>query len=97
MKETYRVLHSLGTAVLQVPAYYGGMSTLETNGREDRLAKFNDEGIFRCYTPGDYIKRLQQIGYVVECFRAADLPSNVVARYGLKAEVLHVCRKPLGI
>ncbi len=82
MREVFRVLHPQGTALLQVPAFYGGPVTLETNSREERLAQFNDEGIFRCYTPDDYIARLEQAGFVVECYRAVELPSAVVGATG---------------
>ena len=82
MREVFRVLHPLGTAILQVPAFYGGQATLETNSREERIAAFNDDGIFRCYTPDDYIARLERAGFVVECYRAVELPSAVVARMG---------------
>lgn len=94
MREVLRVLHPQGTAVLQVPAYHCGASTLETHSRAERLRVFQDDGIYRCYTPQDYVDRLQETGFIVETFRASLLPASIVRRYALKDEVLHVCRKP---
>ena len=93
MQEVLRVLHPQGTAVLQVPAYYHGASTLETNSRAERLRVFGDVGIYRCYTSQDYVARLRETGFVVEIFRARFLPASIVRRCALKEEVLHVCRK----
>ena len=94
MAEVLRVLHPQGTALLQVPAYEPGARTIETTSRDERLAAFQDEGIYRCYTATDYIDRLQTTGFVVECFRSIDQPLALVSRYELKGEVLHVCTKP---
>ncbi len=93
MAEIFRVLHPTGVALLQVPAFYQGETTLETNSLEERLAVFHDEGIFRCYTDADYVERLQAAGFSVEHFLAADQPAATVHREQLKAEVLHVCRR----
>lgn len=93
MREIHRVLHPRGVALLQVPAYWTGRDTLETNSRDERLRAFQDDGIYRCYTDADYIRRLQESDFDVECFRAADLPPDIVRKYQLKAEVLHICRK----
>ena len=93
MREVLRVLHPQGTAVLQVPAYYGGSSTLETNSHAERLRVFRDDGIYRCYTPQGFVERLRETGFVVEVFRASLFPASVVRRCALKEEVLHVCRK----
>lgn len=94
MAELFRVLDPMGTAVLQVPAFHTGATTLETNFRAERLRVFHDEGIVRCYTDADYVARLQAAGFAVQHFRAADLPSADVRRFSLKAEVLHICRHP---
>jgi SAM-dependent methyltransferase len=94
MAEVFRVLHPQGTALLQVPAYATGPQTIETTSRDERLAAFHDEGIYRCYTAADYIHRLQAAGFVVECFRSIHQPPSSVSRYELKGEVLHVCKKP---
>ncbi len=92
--EVFRVLHPQGTALLQVPAYEPGAKTIETTSRDERLAAFQDDGIYRCYTAADYIDRLQTAGFVVECFRSSHQPQPMVSRYELKGEVLHVCTKP---
>lgn len=94
MREVFRVMHPMGTAVLQVPAFHEGPTTVETSSRDERLRTFQDEGIFRCYTDADYVARLNSIGFEVEHFRAAGQPANMVKRHGLKGEVLHTCRKP---
>jgi SAM-dependent methyltransferase len=93
MREIHRVLHPEGVALLQVPAFYQGATTLETNGLEDRMAAFGDEGIYRCYTNADYEARLRVAGFEVRAFRASDVADDLVQRYQLKREILHVCRK----
>ncbi len=93
MREVFRVLSDRGVALLQVPAYYKGTSTLETNTRDERLAAFSDEGIFRNYTGANYVERLESAGFEVTKFSANDLPEAAVRQFQLKREVLHVCRK----
>jgi SAM-dependent methyltransferase len=93
MRELCRVLHPQGVALLQVPAFYSGPCTLETNSRDERLAAFHDEGIYRCYTDADYVARLQDAGFDVEHYRAEQRPPTEIQREQLKAEVLHVCRR----
>ena len=92
MREVRRVLSESGTAVLQVPAFYEGETTLEAGPEEaDRLRVFNDVGISRCYTDADYVKRLEDAGFRVRHYRAAQFSASDVRRYSLKAEVVHVC------
>ena len=92
MKEVRRVISPTGTAVLQVPAFYQGATTLEAGPDEaDRLRVFQDAGIFRCYTDGDYVYRLQSAGFRVRHVRAIDFPACDIQSYSLKAQVLHVC------
>jgi SAM-dependent methyltransferase len=92
MREVHRVLRPTGTAVLQVPAFYEGATTLEAGPEEaDRLRLFKDVGISRCYTDADYVHRLQEAGFQVRHYRAKDLPEREVEKYALKAEVFHVC------
>lgn len=93
MKEVFRVMSPTGIALLQVPAFYQGETTLETNSLAERMATFHDEGIFRCYTDADYVARLQTAGFRVRHFLAAELPSELVRRHQLKSEVLHACFK----
>ncbi len=96
MREVYRVLHPDGLAILQVPAFYPGETTLETNGRAERMATFGDDGIYRCYTNNDYEVRLRSVGFEVTAFRANNVAANFVELHQLKQEVLHLCRKPRG-
>lgn len=96
MREVRRVMRPGGMALLQVPAFFAGATTLETNGSQERLAAFADEGIFRCYTNDDYEARLREAGFRVEAFRAATLAPDFVAKQALKQEVLHVCRPAEG-
>lgn len=93
MREIRRVMRPGGVALLQVPAFFAGATTLETNGLQERLAAFADEGIFRCYTNDDYEARLREAGFRVGAFRATALAPDFVARQALKREVLHVCRR----
>jgi SAM-dependent methyltransferase len=93
MREVHRVLRPGGTALLQVPAYGTGATTEEHVTRETRLRAFNDPDIWRRYTDADYVHRLHAAGFDVEHIRAVDLPPEIVRKYQLKAEVLHVCRK----
>ncbi len=93
MREVHRVLHPQGVALLQVPAYWPGEHTVETNSLEERLRVFKDVGIHRCYTDADYVQRLCDAGFDVEHIRAAELPEEQRHRMELKGEVLHVCRK----
>lgn len=92
MREVRRVMRPSGTAVLQVPAFYEGETTLEAGPDEaDRLKIFSDVGISRCYTDADYTDRLKEAGFEVRHYRATDFPESDVVRYSLKAEVFHVC------
>lgn len=93
MAEVKRVLAPGGIALLQVPAFGTGATTLETDGREDRLREFSDDGIYRRYTNEDYRRRLQACGFAVEEFQAAQVPAPMRERLQLKNEVLHLCRK----
>lgn len=93
MREVCRVLRTGGTAVLQVPAFYRGQETLEPHSLEERLRVLQDAAMFRCYTPDDFVRRVQHAGFDVEVFSAASFPAAVIRRYSLKHEVLHVCRK----
>lgn len=92
MREVRRVMREGGVALLQVPAFHRGETTIETNNLQQRLDVFGDEGIFRCYTNDDYEARLRDAGFEVEAFRAEQLPVDAVARQALKCEVLHICR-----
>ncbi len=92
MREVRRVMRAEGVALLQVPAFHRGETTLETNSLQQRLDVFADEGIYRCYTNDDYEARLRGAGFEVEAFRAEQLPDDAVARRALKREVLHICR-----
>jgi SAM-dependent methyltransferase len=96
MREVYRVLHPEGLAILQVPAFYEGATTLETNSADDRMAIFGDGGIYRCYTNDDYETRLRSVGFEVQAFRASDVADELVHYHQLKREVVHLCRKPPG-
>lgn len=94
MAEFRRVLHPRGRAFLQVPAFYNGETTLETHTAQERLRAFQDDGIYRCYTDKDYTSRLESAGFLVERFCATSLPAQVIRRFSLKREVLHICRQP---
>lgn len=94
MRELLRVLRAQGTALLQVPAFHTGKTTLETYSLEDRLRTFYDEGIYRCYTDADYVHRLSAAGFCVRHFRAEGFAPAEIRRYSLKREVLHICTKP---
>lgn len=91
--EIFRVMHPQGVALLQVPAFFQGPTTLETHTPGERIAAFNDDGIYRCYTDADYVSRLHEAGFVVQHIRASQHPAERVHRMQLKDEVLHVCFK----
>ena len=93
MREVFRVMRPGGVALLQVPAFYQGTTTLETNSYAERMSVFNDEGIFRCYTDADYVERLNQAGFQVRHFLASGLPPDLIRRHSLKNEVVHACYK----
>ncbi len=93
MREVRRVLKPTGTALLQVPAFYQGATTLETNSDAERSAVFNDVGIARCYTEADYGRRLVEAGFDFVVYRATDLPHKLVEAHALHREILHVCRR----
>jgi len=97
MREVYRVLHPDGLAILQVPAFHAGDTTLETNSLEERIAEFSDDGIYRCYTNEDYEGRLRSVGFEVRAFRAGEVAAGPVERYQLKREVMHLCRRSKGV
>ena len=94
MKEFFRVLHPEGAAVLQVPAFHQGATTLETHSRAERLQAFHDDGIFRCYTDADYVARLHDAGFAVSRYRAETFTETEIRRFSLKQEVFHICTKP---
>ena len=93
MREVARVLQPSGVAILQVPAFFTGPTTLEPTSDRERLAAFHVEGIYRCYPNDDYERRLDDAGFDVHAFRAATLDAGLVERCQLKREVLHVCTK----
>jgi len=93
MREIHRVLAPGGLALLQVPAFEPGPMTVEPEDAAERLRVFGDEWIFRRYTNEDYRRRLQAAGFVVDEFRARELPRAMVERLQLKDEVLHLCTK----
>ena len=95
MREVRRVLHPDGVAVLQVPAFCTANDTIETQGHDERMRVFADDGIYRCYTNADYEQRLQASGFIVECVRATSLPDAQVRKAALKQELLHACRAGL--
>jgi SAM-dependent methyltransferase len=96
MHELYRVLDPDGLAILQVPAFHQGASTLETSSGAERMAIFGDNSIYRCYTNDDYEARLRSVGFEVNAFQASDVSNELVNYHQLKCEVLHLCRKPRG-
>lgn len=91
MREVRRVLRPSGVALLQVPAFYSGETTLESVDEEDRKRKFSDPMMYRCYTDLDYVHRLNRCGFRVARFRASDFEPSLVQRHQLKQEVLHAC------
>jgi SAM-dependent methyltransferase len=91
MREVRRVLRPAGVALLQVPAFYAGETTLESVDEEDRQRKFSDPMMYRCYTDLDYVHRLNRCGFRVERFLASHFDPAVVQRHQLKQEVLHAC------
>lgn len=93
MAEVFRVIHPHGVALLQVPAFFTGSTTLEPESEAERIAAFNDPMMYRCYTDADYVARLNESGFFVEHFRAESLPSEMVQKSQLKREVLHICLK----
>jgi SAM-dependent methyltransferase len=93
MRELHRVLKQGGLALLQVPAFESGPSTVEPADAAGRLRVFGDELIFRRYTNEDYRRRLRAAGFAVDEFRARDLSPGLVERLQLKAEVVHLCTK----
>lgn len=93
LRETCRMLHPSGVAVLQVPAFCTAPTTVEPASSAERLATFHDERMFRCYTEADFVARLEAAGFMVETFRASDCTPEQIQRHQLKNELLHVCRK----
>ncbi|MEZ5942731.1 MAG: methyltransferase domain-containing protein [Planctomycetaceae bacterium] len=91
ISEIFRVLKPEGVAVIQVPAYCTEPTTVEAlDDENERLQKFHDPAIFRCYTDADYRSRLRDAGFHVEVFEAASFPEGERVRMGLHGEVLHI-------
>lgn len=93
LREVFRVLHPNGLAILQVPAFYSGKTTQETNSAEERMAVFGDDGIYRNYTDDDFRNRLRATGFEVSVFSTTELPPQIVGCLQLKREFVHLCRK----
>lgn len=92
MREIRRVMSPDGIALLQVPAFCRGETTLETQSAPERLAAFGDDGIVRFYTESDYRSRLLAAGFDVEVYRADQLSAELVGELALKHELMHLCR-----
>jgi len=93
MREVHRVLSPAGLAILQVPAFFRGATTLETNSEAERIATFGDALVYRNYADADYRARLSAAGFEVASFHADEVPSALASRFQLKREFFHLCRK----
>ncbi len=93
MCEVYRVLRRDGVAILQVPAFYSGATSFETQSDEERIAAFADAAIYRNYADTDYLSRLGSVGFAVSKHANSDVPEIQARRFALKGEFMHVCRK----
>jgi SAM-dependent methyltransferase len=97
MGELLRILRPGGWAVVQVPQRSRMPETLEDSSVSDpreRERLFGQRDHLRQYG-ADYAGRLAAAGFEVEAERFGDgLPAGRQERYGLKSELIHLCRKP---
>lgn len=96
MREIRRVLSKEGLAILQTPIALKLTKTREGDGHEseaERIARYGQKDHVRVYTLGDYISRLESVGFAVECYSAFDDDAASAAAMRLNPfEVLFVCR-----
>lgn len=97
MSELYRVMKYNGNGIFQVPINYALEKTYEDwniTSEEEREKAFGQHDHVRVYGR-DYIKKLEQIGFVVnEVDYISKFSSEELYRYGLiSSEKIYHCRK----
>jgi SAM-dependent methyltransferase len=97
MSELHRVLRPGGPALLQVPIAMALGDTLEDPTavtEAERIRLFGQRDHVRLYAAGDYMRRLEAVGFRVSLTSAVDcLGEDAVARYALlRDEPVFVCR-----
>ena len=95
MRELHRVLAPGGWAVLQVPITaeetFGDPSVTDPKERERLFGQYNH---VRRYGP-DYEDRLEEAGFAVRKYRAADVVgTGNIERLGIMEEDVYYCTKP---
>ncbi len=98
MRELRRVLRPGRRALLQVPIAKALGDTLEDPTavtEADRIRMFGQRDHVRLYAAGDYIRRLEKVGFRVELSRAVDcLGEEAIERYALiREEPVFSCRR----
>ena len=97
MRELYRVLRPGRAALLQVPIAMALEDTLEDPTavtEAERIRLFGQRDHVRLYAAGDYMRRLEAVGFRVSLTPAVEcLGEEAVARYALvRDEPVFVCR-----
>ncbi|UCC24405.1 MAG: class I SAM-dependent methyltransferase [Gemmatimonadales bacterium] len=98
MGELHRVLRPGGWAVVSVPLDLDAPTFEDPSitDPEERLRSFGERGHVRAYGL-DIRDRLEAAGFSVQLDRAADVPGEVRARFGLRVdENIFFCRKATG-
>lgn len=97
MKELYRVLKPNGTAILQVPYSATINNTIEdpsVNTDKEREEKFGQDDHVRIYEKKDYIKRLNDVGFIVKTLNPIKEKWFLAKKYAIQPnEDLFIAKK----
>lgn len=100
MADLYRIMKPGGWAVLQVPIAVALTNTIEdptVKTEQRRIELFGQRDHVRLYSKGDYVKRLESVGFVVDVQPfCKELPPADVRHYALiSEELVFLCRKSI--
>jgi len=97
MKELCRILHPDGIAIIMVPINLGLTETDEEPNCTDiaeRWHRFGQDDHLRMYGKTDFIARLQEAGFAVDCLDQSFFGSETFEQHGIfPTSVLYTARK----
>ena len=99
LQELYRILRPGGFGILMAPICLGIEKTIEDSSITDgeiRWKLFGQDDHLRLYSHDDYVKRIEESGFLLQQLTSKDFGENVFHQLGLKlSSVLYVVGKPL--